>query len=283
MTFTANGEHLVSGGSGCVQVWRVKDGERVATMKVRIVVSVAVSKDGRFIAAGSYYGDVFVWDATTYEQVFADKIPGGPIIWDVDFSPDSTRLVSANGDNNTAIIGDIAARKKVQMFHHDSCVFAAKYSPQGDRIATAGPKSVQVWDSDDGQLLVDVKVGLDPWRGFLWFDNNLFAKTNSSKIKQIDASTGSTISEWSVPDDYASCIALPQHGKFIACCTKDNITFWDTSTHTQLALISRTTERISIAFSPDNRLAFSSEAKIMIKSLSLVKVRPRVLSISSRT
>ena len=40
---------------------------------------VAVSKDGGFIAAGSYYGGVSVWDAKTYEQVVAGEI-AGPII-----------------------------------------------------------------------------------------------------------------------------------------------------------------------------------------------------------
>ena len=101
VTFTANGEYLVGGVRKEVQVWRVKDGERVATMKVEDGVwSVAVSKDGRFIAAVSD-GGLFVWDATTHEQVFADSLVP---FFDVDFSPDSTRLVSADSLNNTATI-----------------------------------------------------------------------------------------------------------------------------------------------------------------------------------
>ena len=273
MTFTANGEHLVSGGWEGVRVWRVKDGERVPMMKTGDVKCVAVSKDGRFIAAGSFWGNLFVLDGTTYEEVFAVKIPGRPTIYAVDFSPDSTRLVSANCEDCTATIWDIAARKKVQTFHHGSWVLAAKYSPQGDRIATAGPEFVQVWDSNDRKLLVDVKVGLEPWHDLLWFNSHLFVKIKDSTIRQIDASTGSTISEWSVPHDHDSCIALPQHGKFIACSTKDSITFWDTLTHTQLALIPRSSTSKLIAFSPDDRIAIvSREENIIIKTLSLVKV-----------
>ena len=98
-----------------------------------------------------------------------------------------------------------------------------------------------------------MNVGLKPWKGLLWFDNHLFVKTEDSNIRQIDASTWSTISEWSVPRDNHSWIALPQHGKFIVYSTKDNITFWDTSTHTQLALIPRSSENGPIAFSPDDR------------------------------
>ena len=276
VTFTANGEYLVNGASWCVQVWRVKDGERVATVKVKDVRSVGVSKDGKFIAAGSFWGNVLVWDTATYEQVYADKISGGPTIYAVDFSPDSSRLVSANESNRTATIWDIAGRKKVRTLADRGEVLAAKYSPHDDRIATASEESVRVWDSNDGQLLVDVKVGLKPWHGLHWLNNHLFVKTKGSKIKQIDASTGSTVSEWSVPHDDDSCIALPQHGKYIACSTKDDITFWNTSTHTQPAHIPQSSLTSSIAFSPDDKLAIVAQGhKIIIKTLSLVEVKVR--------
>ena len=134
LKFTANGEYLVSGSRGGVQVWRVKDGERVATMKADDVLCLAVSKDGRFIAAGSDSGNVLVWDATNYEQVFAGEQSTQGNIRAVDFSPDSTRLVSAKGWNYTATILDVASRKQVQTLDHDKqWVGAAKYSPEGDR------------------------------------------------------------------------------------------------------------------------------------------------------
>ena len=273
LTFTANGEYLVSGGDEGVRVWRVKDGDRVATMKVKDSVgSIAVSKDGRFIAAESLR-DVWVWDATTYEQIFAGHNESHSFIHDVDFSPDSSHLVSADGGEHTATIWEIAARRKVRTLDHGQCVYAAKYSPQGGRIATASDESIRVWDSDDGRLLVNVKVGLSPWCGLLWFNNHLFAKTKDSKIGRINASTGSTVSEWSVPHDYDSRIALPQHGQFLAYSTKDNITFWDTSTRTQLGLISRSTSDCSIAFSPSGQhLALVRQRKIIIKDVSGVKV-----------
>ena len=140
LTFTSNSEYLVGGWKEGVQVWRVKDGERVATMKLGYrVSSIAVSKDGRFIAGGSGQGDVLVWDATTYEQVFA-----GYNGWlrSVDFSPDSSCLVFANGSAKTATIWEswdmaVAHGKKVRTLDHGEWVLAAKYSPQGDQIATA--------------------------------------------------------------------------------------------------------------------------------------------------
>ena len=115
---------------------------------------------------------------------------------------------------------------------------AAKYSSQGDRIATATWDSVRIWDSNDGRLLVEFKVTVTPWwnTGLLWF-NNTFVPCDR-KIKQIEASTGSTVSEWPVPDtNRTSCFALPKHGKFIAYPTQRTAEFWDTAIHTQLGLL----------------------------------------------
>ena len=202
VAFAPNSEYLVSGGWEDVQVWRVKTGERVAAMPVDgCVWNITVSKDGRLIAAKSD-GDVLVWDATTYEQVFVGHNESQWPIWDVDFSPDSTRLISADGLNYTVTIWDITGRQRVRTLDHGEDVLAAKYSPRGGQIATATHESILVWDGEDGRklLVVDVKVPR-PSCSLLWFNNHLFVKTEDSKIKQIDASTGSTLSEWSVPDD----------------------------------------------------------------------------------
>ena len=119
--------------------------------------SLAVSKNGRWIAAGSDGGDVLVWDATTYERVITHEVDPSNLILAVDFSPDSTRLVSGS---TTAIVWDVAHRKEVQKLSHClpavSGLLAVKYSPQGDRIATASEHSIKVWDSIDGDLLVDI-------------------------------------------------------------------------------------------------------------------------------
>ena len=281
VAFAANGEYLVSGGRGGVRVWRVEDGKRMATMEVNRVECLAVSKDGRWIAAGTYDGDVIVWDTKTCETAFSHK--GKYIYGDingVDFSPDSTELVSAS-DSGTVSIWDIATRKRVQILDHQNLVVAVKYSPQDDRIATASIDSVRVWGSNDGCLLVNITVTVTPWRntGLLWFNNHLFV-ISDRKIKQFEASTGSAVSEWPLPDsNSSSCIALPNKGEVIAYSTQRAVTFWDTATHTQRGLIQHPQDIHSIAVSPDDLfLAIGGrEGKITINSISHI-----IVSILSR-
>ena len=151
-------------------------------------------------------------------------------------------------------------------------MIAAKYSPRGNRIATATGESVRVWDSNGGHLLVDIPVKVDPAfdTGLLWSNNHLFV-ISDDKIKQLGASTGSTVSEWQVPGSNGrSCIALLQHGQFFAHSSRDIVTFWDTATPNQLGLIQHPEHIRSIAVSPDDRfLAIGGEdGKITINSLS---------------
>jgi WD40 repeat protein len=221
---------------------------------------------------GHCSGAVFVWDAKTYEKVFSHR-EDAYNIKGVDFSPDSTRLVSASS-NKTASIWDIATRERVQTLPTG---FGEQPSILRKAIASRQPlaDSVRVWDSNDGRLLVDIPVTVTPWNntGLLWSNNHLFV-ISDTKIKQFEASTGSAVSEWPVPNSNFSCIALSKLGKFIACSTQRTVTFWDTATHTQLGFIQHPQDIRSIAVSPDDRfLAIGGRnGKITIDSLSRITV-----------
>jgi WD40 repeat protein len=261
VAFAPNGEYIVGGGRDGLGVWRVEDGKQMATMAVGDVMCLDVSKDGRWIAAGTTDAHVFVWDA-----VFSQK--NNEMILAVDFSPDSTRLVVAQNYHDTGpSVWDVATRQKVLTLEKSHGV--ARYSPQGDRIATNIHEVIRVWDSNDGHLLVHIPVKPTPLHNacLFWLNNHLFVVSGST-IKQLEASTGSTVSVWSVPSsDSQSCIALPKHGKFIAYSSRDTVTFWDTSTHAQLGLIQQPHIISSIGFSPDDRLLVigGSNGKITIK------------------
>lgn len=277
MTFSANGKHLLGGGWHGVRVWQVQDGQHIATLQAGNISCLALSRDGNWIAAGAagtWTGKVLVWDAKTYEKVFSHTMENLVChVSGVDFSPDSSRLVSAS-DNHTAAVWDMTTRKQVHTLRDKDWVSAVKYSPQGDRIATATRNSVRVWDSNDATLVADIKVTVAPLynTSLLWVDNDLFVVSEGA-VQRLESSTGSTLSEWPVPDtsDY-SCVALPKHGKFIACSGEYTVSFWDTSTYSLIGQIQYTRlvyPIVSIAFSQDDRfLAISSrDGKIFFKDL----------------
>ncbi|KAF8126560.1 hypothetical protein EV363DRAFT_1434140 [Boletus edulis] len=244
-------EYLVGGGGDGVQVWRVQDGKKMATMQANRVLCVAVSKDGRWIAAGTYDGVVFLWDAKTYERVWGFKMNYNDVTA-LDFS--STVL-------------DVVTGKQVQTLNHYQLI-AAKYSPDGARIATATAQTVQVWDSSDGHFLFHTSSSYT--KSLLWFENHLFV-VSGDEIKRFEASTGTEVSRWTVPRDGPSpCIVLPRHGEFIAYSSGNTVTCWDTSTHTQLSRTQQPEDIISLALSPDDRLlAIGLPGKITLSSLNV--------------
>ena len=277
LAFSANGEYLVSGDEEGIGVWEVESGRRTTRMAVQTDNCLAVSKDGNWISAGTEWGLVYVWNARTYQLIFSHQEDSD--INGVDFSPtdsESSRLLVASRNCTATIWDAVTQQRTVGPLHHETAVRAAKYSPQGDRIATATRNSVWVYNSDDGHLLADIPVEVTPWyhTTLLWSSQRLFVVSNQ-QIKKIDASTGSVVSEWPVFDtNYSSCIALPQHREFIAYSTNSTITFWDTSTHTQLGVIKSTHKIRSIAFSPDSRCLAVGESngEITFKQLSSIIV-----------
>ena len=276
MTFTADGEHLIGGGED-VRVWRVRDGREIATMsEARAIYCLSVSNDGRWIAAGRGQGGLFVWqwDPKTYEVSFHAQLPHH--VSGVDFSPDSTQLVTAT-EEYLATIWNIATRRGTRTLQHEGWVTTTKYSAEGDRIATAVfQKSILIWDSNDGRLLVNIPFQLIPNYdvGFLWLSNKLLV-VSGSKIEQIDVHTGSVVSEWPVfVSDHPSCISLPQHEAFVAYSTSHTVRFWDTSARTQLDPVQCPESIQSITLSPDGRLLAiaAREKKIIVKRLSRITV-----------
>ena len=275
VTFGANGEYVVSGGENGIRVWGVEDGKQMATMEARKVRCIAVSKDGGWIATGNSK-KVVVWDAKTYEKSFTVLKESGHTTG-VDFSPDSTRLVTASFNGRSATVWDIATRKPVVgPLRHEKAVRTAKFSLQGDRIATATLDSVRVYDSSDGRLLLDITVKVTPLynNGLLWSKAHLFVLSDD-KVKQIDAATGSAVSEWLVPGGgERKRIALATYGDFIAHSIRRTVTFWDASTHTQLGLIKHPEDILSIALSSDDQfIAIGGKGgKMTIKRLSRINI-----------
>ena len=263
----------MSGDEDRVRVWRVDDRKKVATMTAKLVQCLAVSSDGMWIAAGTTWSGFIVRSTKTYEKVLT--LEEGTVITGLDFSPDSTRLVTAS-DNRTAAVWDITTRDRLLLLRHKDDVIAAKYAPQGDRIATATRHSVRFYDSNEGHLLAEaqVKVTSRCHSCLLWSDKYLFVVSNN-KIKQIDPSNGSVVSKWPVPhSNSSSCIALPQHGQYIACSTDRTVTLWDTSTRIQLGSIEYPQDVRSIALSPDARTLATGDENGVISSkrLSLLRV-----------
>ena len=242
----------------------------------RYVLNVTVSKDGRLVACGGSSGLAEVWDIKTHKKVVGIEAVGTLRVFGVDVSPDSTRLATG-ADQNVAVWSISTGQLLLGPWKHSDFIAAVKFSPSGDRIATATweRNSIRLYDSSSGQLLVDIPDRVSsPYNTSLAWSNDgrqLFIASYAGKIKCFHVS-GSFLSwtEWDVQvDNQPVSIALAGNGKFIASASSRFVSFWDTSTHARIGPVIEQSERVwSIALSNDGHLASGGDdQKIILRNL----------------
>lgn len=198
------------------------------SIEVEPGAGLAVSPDGSLLATGSHEGTVTLWDLDTRE-------PGGPTLSlrhdsrSLAFSPDGTRLVTAEGEYGdtgpmdaaeSVHVWDVATREAVELplSGHTASVNAAQFSPDGRILATG---------SNDGTVVLH------------------------------DAATGATLGRPLAADSGVSSVAFSPDGTRLAVGTQvgDSLIF-DVATRDELASLAGEGRPSSVVFSPDgNRIA----------------------------
>ncbi len=114
------------------------------------VESVAASPDGRYFAASSSDGAVYLWRAPDF-QVYAVLRRHTQLISSLQFSWDG-RLLLSSGIDRLLCLWDVAEATLVAMLDNDGVpVLAAALHPAGDVVATAGTDNViRMWAWQDG-------------------------------------------------------------------------------------------------------------------------------------
>lgn len=280
---------LVSGGvDGTLRLWRVDDGHEICE-PIRTggeqIYAAALSHDRKWLACGLQplnlndgKAYVRVWDTQTQEKVLDIKGHTNSV-FSVDFSPDSTKILTGSADKQAFIWSMTTGKPLVGPLEHEGYVVAVRFSPNGDRIATAtaenpDPKSIRIYNSENGQLLLDIPFTVKNYvtSKLAWSadGHQLFAAA-FSEAKRFDTSSGSLLGKWSVPGGGSSApIVISRNSKFIAVAAFKSVSLWDTSTQEQIGTAIKHTSAVrSIALSPDDACIATGEenGKVTLRSL----------------
>ena len=163
----------------------------------------------------------------------------------MDISPGSTQIASGSGgktgiasglSDSTACVWSLSTGQRLLgPWVHGSppTVYTIKFSPDGRFIATATWRSISVHNSQSGNLVVNVPTEasfvLNHPLSWSSSDKHLFT-VSTGKIICLDASTGATLSQWSIHGGKYNCIALASDGAFIAASSDSSVSFWDSTT-----------------------------------------------------
>jgi WD40 repeat protein len=133
-------------------------GKTIVAFGQHRVSSIAISPDGRILAAG-YWDCVMLWDMRTGKRL--GVLRGiGRYVGSLSFSPNG-RLLAAGTDWNELQIWDLRRRVRLRVFKFDGGdVSEAAFSPDGRLVAAGVYGSGTVWLADlrSGKLLDHKKV-----------------------------------------------------------------------------------------------------------------------------
>lgn len=152
--FTPDSKQVITADeSGVVYLWDVETGERKGELQADgVILSLAISPDGKYLVAGIEEGNVnVVWDLTTMTQVATlDQIGATNI---AEFSPDGKWLATGGSESSVQLwhAGDGTFAPTENVFNTVGGLFAAKFSPDS-AILSVGDSNGYVYLFDMNRM-----------------------------------------------------------------------------------------------------------------------------------
>ena len=220
--------------------------------------TIALSPNGKTIAAGSSDGVVRLWDIETGKVLV--KLTGhDAIVWSVYWSTDGEHVVSGSADG-TARVWHAESHKTVlgPIKTGHEYVHAVANSPDRTKIATGGynENGIKIWDSKTGELLTTIEHE-DSVYSLAWTSDQkkLISGSNDGSIR-IFNTKWQEIAILEGHQDVVYAISLFHNDRFVASASWDRTArLWNLDTNLQVGPPLQHEEGVNgAAISADGRL-----------------------------
>jgi WD40 repeat protein len=286
VAISPDGNLFVSRGLVGINLWETSRGRSLDTLSAKnkqpnFLGAVAFSPDGRFFASVKADGVIFLWDASTWQEIRRWSPGRGGGIQSIAFSPDGKTLATG-GMNKALKLWDVATGQELRsMIDHDGRMTALAFSPDGRMIATGSLGSevndgIRIWDAITGQLLHNIQGHGKHITAVVFSPNSRSLVSSSSvhytagyggagyrNIKLWDASSGQellTVNE--AGKDSVNAVAFSPDGLVIASGSNEMVVkLWDAASGKELrALRGHTGSVHSVSFLPDGKTLVSGSS-----------------------
>jgi len=184
-----------------------------------IVLSVASSLNGQYIASASKDTTVQVWDTATGGVHAVAYVGHTDAVTSVSWSPDEQYVVSGSNDKTVRAWKTADASNAFTYMSHTAAVNAVAWSRAGTRIASgSADKTVQVWTAADGSSPFGYPGHMDVVWAVAWSPDSMrIASGSADKTVQVwNAADGSNPITFSRHSDVVYAVAWSPDGTYIA-------------------------------------------------------------------
>jgi WD40 repeat protein/serine/threonine protein kinase len=241
VAWSPDGSRLATGGQDTtVRVWDVSSpwGSELLILRGHqgSVMNVVWSPNGNSLASASQDNTVKIWDLRRGETTLPVSVTSRrTLAW----ATGSDRLASVRYGNSTPIVWDAATgRELLKLRGHTGPISALKWSPDGNRLATASEdKTARVWDAQSGGELLTLRGHQGPVWDIAWSPtgDRLATASDDRTAKVWDIVTGSELLSLRGHQESVETVAWSPKGNELATASWDLSTKgWDTRTGLEL-------------------------------------------------
>jgi WD40 repeat protein/transcriptional regulator with XRE-family HTH domain len=242
--------------------------ETIFTEAFDAVLAVAVSPDGRYIAAGSNSGHVRVWReegrvAHLAMRGHSDRVGA------IAFSPDGEMLATASWDG-TVKLWDVASGASIWTGEHDHVsVTSLAISPTGKLLSGSYDGAMHVWELRTGTHLARLDTRGGAILTVAWSrDGRLLASGGGDAVIQLwDAEQGTLLRELPGHREPVCTLAFAPDTSLLASGSFDRmVKLWDLDTGVYQRTLEGHADAVTgLAFAPDGRTLASASYDTTIR------------------
>ena len=238
---------------GKAAVWELASGERKPklVLKAAGVQRAAFSEDGLSIATVGDKSDepeayaVRVWDVGTGAETTPRAIEVKASVRKVALDRHGARVVLACGSHREtpsgeAQVWDVKTAKQLFTLKHESTLYDASFSPDGERIVTASQdNSARIWDAETGKSLTPpLKPGVNVRNAAVaqavFSRNGRYILTTSdappgipTEVRLWDSATGEPVTLALRHRGTATAWLSPDNHTIVSMSSEDKVRIWD--------------------------------------------------------
>ena len=264
-TFTPQNELIAIGRArdGNLKLWDLSHGRILADLGIaQMVSSAAFSKDASLLAI-AVAPEIRIYSVAT-GKLLSTPATNARDVYSLEFSPDSTRLLSGNRQGNV-IISEVLSGRVEARLDSGNMYYRAVFSPIGKQVASADQDGkIRIWDVASATI-EQTLIGHTGVVRYMCFspDGQLLATSGEDNtVRMWDLAAGKEASAL-IHSDYVERLAFTPDGKrLLTASYGGTVVLWDVGGMQEVITLRRGGggSQSSISFSKDGlRLAVGSE------------------------